>query len=310
MMIVHAWLQKHASPTARGGEFHWHPANHALPALIERLHGASPPCVLWELAPGRVVWAQAFAATAPSDGRRYTGLAVTIAATAAASPAELLAALRIPPAAPWSASADDPDDARVPALGDGIAIAGALLSGGDAELADPHDRGLPRALAELEALVPDDVRARTRVGTWRAAGGIARLAPRDPAAELLAAAWRARGRGDAARPWRATCELAAAQHRDVRELAREIADAPRERDDSWPRTVNAWGRNAHATPDATTRLADALAARIIGELARGGDAREAIAAVRWHALLPAARRDALFGALTARAASLQEVLRA
>jgi hypothetical protein len=334
MLTAHAWLQKHASPTARGGEFHWHPANHALPALIERLHGAAAPCVLWELAPGRAVWAQAFAAIAPSDGRRYTGLVVTIAASASAAPAELLAAMRVPPAEPWSApgadagerAAEDGDDVRGQ-LGDGVAIASALLSGGDAELEAPADRDLPRAIAELEALMPADVRARTRLGTWRAAGNARRLPPRDPAAELLAAAWRARGRGDGARPWRATCELAAAQQRDVRELAREIMEighAPSgpsrvlTADERaaigeplvWPRVVNAWGRGRLAAPDATIRLADALAARVIGELARGGDARATIAAMRWHALLPAARRDALFAALTARAASLEEVMHA
>ena len=326
MLTAHAWLQKHATPTARGGEFHWHPANHALPALIERLHGASPPCVLWELAPGRAVWAQAFAAIAPGDGRRYTGLVVTIAASASAPPAALLAEMRVPRAAPWTAPATDDDDAAADGdaratLGDGVAIASALLGGGDAELPDPTHRGLPRAIAELEALMPADVRARTRLGTWRAAGNALRLPARDPAAELLAAAWRARSRGDAARPWRATCELAAAQHRDVREVAREIVDLrgassaltaderaaigePLE----WPRVVNAWGRGRLAAPDVTTRLADALAARVIGELARGGDARAAIAAVRWHALLPAVRRDALFAAVSERAASLQEVI--
>lgn len=325
MLTAHAWLQKHATPTARGGEFHWHPANHALPALIERLHGASPPCVLWELAPGRAVWAQAFAAIAPGDGRRYTGLVVTIAASASASPSELLAAMRVPPAAPWTAPQleDDAGGSARDALGDGVAIASALLNGGDAELADATHRGLPRAIAELEALMPDDVRARTRIGTWRAAGNALRLPARDPAADLVAAAWRARGRGEAARPWRATCELAAAQRRDVRELAREIADAPGasrmltadERAAigeplEWPRVVNAWGRGRLAAPDATIRIADALAARVIGELARGGDARAVIAAVRWHALLPAARREALFAAVTERAASLQEVMHA
>ena len=318
MTIAHAWLQKHATPTARGGEFHWHPAENALPALIERLHGATPPCVLWELAPGRVVWAQAFAAIAPSDGRRYTGLVATISAGATASPAAMLGELVVPPAEPWSASpAGEPDELPRTALGDGVAIAQALLFGGDAELAQPTHRGLPRAIAELEALVPADMAA-TRTGTWRAPRGIATLARAsyEPAAELLAAAWRGRSA-----PWRATIELARAQRRDVRDVARSIKDgAPLERvltiaeravlgePLAWSRVVNAWGRGKLAAADVTVRIADALAARVIGELASGRDGRAAIAAVRWHALLPAARRSALLATLAERTASLHKLI--
>jgi hypothetical protein len=314
MTIAHAWLQKHATPTARGGEFHWHPAENALPALIERLHGATPPCVLWELAPGRIVWAQAFAATAPSDGRRYTGLVATISAGATASLAELV----VPPAEPWSGNlASVPDELPRSALGDGVSIAHALLFGGDAELAQPTHRGLPRAIAELEALVPAELVA-VRSGTWRAPRPVASLARTiyEPAAELLAAAWRGRPAA-----WRATIELARAQRRDVREVARTIADgAQLERvltiteravlgePLAWPRVVNAWGRGTLAAPDVTVRIADALAARVIGELANGRDGRAAIAAVRWHALLPAARRSALLATLAERTASLQELI--
>ncbi|HEX4456057.1 MAG TPA: hypothetical protein VH143_34590 [Kofleriaceae bacterium] len=321
MTIAHAWLQKHATPTARGGEFHWHPAENALPALIERLHGATPPCVLWELAPGRVLWAQAFAATAPSDSRRYTGLVATIAAAANATPAELLAELNVPAAEPWSTgSTTGSDELSRAALGDGVAIAQALLFGGDAELAAPTHREMPRAIAELEALVPADVvAARARTGTWRAPRNIATLARAsyEPAAELLAAAWRGRGT-----PWRATIELARSQHRDIRDVARAIAvpDTQLERaltiaeravlgePLAWPRVVNAWGRGKLAAPDVTVRIADALAARVIGELASGRDGRAAIAAVRWHALLPAARRTALLATLAERTACLQELI--
>jgi hypothetical protein len=315
MTIAHAWLQKHATPTARGGEFHWHPAENALPALIERLHGATPPCVLWELAPGRIVWAQAFAATAPSDGRRYTGLVATISAGATASLAELV----VPPAEPWSGNlASVPDELPRSALGDGVAIAQALLFGGDAELAQPTHRGLPRALAELEALVPVEIAAQTRSGMWRAPRNIATLARAayEPAAELLAAAWRGREM-----PWRALIDLARAQRRDIRAVARTIADgAPLERaltiaeravlgePLAWPRVVNAWGRGRLVAPDVTERIADVLAARVIGELASGRDGRAAIAAVRWHALLPAARRSALLATLAERTASLQELI--
>jgi hypothetical protein len=317
---THAWLQKHATPTARGGEFHWHPASAALPALAERLHGASPPCVLWELSPGRVVWALAFAATAPSDGRRYTGLAVAIA-SGDASIVELLRALVVPPARPWSNDAAVPAG-EAPRLGDGVAIGSALLSGGDAWLGDPCHAGLPPVIAELEALVPRDIAARTRLGTWRADDGIARLVRHDPAGELLAAAWRD-PRGASAIAWRATCELAAARGDNVVELAREICDDDRgdvaralTTDErallgeplAWPRVVNAWGRGRLRARDAGDRLADVLAARVIAELARAGDARAAIADVRWHALLPAARRAELFATLARRTASLTEVL--
>ncbi|HEY3802272.1 MAG TPA: hypothetical protein VGL61_06680 [Kofleriaceae bacterium] len=328
---THAWLQKHATPTARGGEFHWHPAGGALPALAERLHGASPPCVLWELAPGRVVWALAFAATAPSDSRRYTGLAVAIATGDGASPAQLLRALAPPPARPWDANQAANHDANHETrdanatearLGDGVAIAGALLSGGDAWLGDPAHPALPRAIAELEALVPAGIAARTRTGTWRDDDGIARLARRDPAGELLAAAWRD-PRGPSAIAWRATCELAAARDVNVVNIAREVCDQD-DRDVSraltaderallgeplaWPRVVNAWGRGKLRADDAADRLADVLAARVIAELARAGDARTAIADVRWHALLPAGRRAELFATLARRTASLTEVI--
>jgi hypothetical protein len=77
---------------------------------------------------------------------------------------------------------------------------------------------------------------------------------------------------------------------------------------AWPRVVNAWGRGKLRADDAADRLADGLAARVIAELARAGDARTAIADVRWHALLPAGRRAELFATLARRTASLTEVI--
>jgi hypothetical protein len=49
-----------------------------------------------------VSWARVFAATAPVDGRRYTGLVLSIAECEGATPAELLEALEVPEAGPWS----------------------------------------------------------------------------------------------------------------------------------------------------------------------------------------------------------------
>lgn len=102
--LRHAWLQKHATPAADEGEFHWFPREgdrELRAACVDRMRGVEPPAVIWELAPGRVVWARPFAAIAPDDGRRYVGLVLTIAELAGATPADLLDALTLPPAAPW-----------------------------------------------------------------------------------------------------------------------------------------------------------------------------------------------------------------
>jgi hypothetical protein len=103
--IRHAWLQKHPSPSAHGGEFHWHPADcdrDLRTGCVERMRGIEPPAVLWELAPGRVAWAQLFAATAPTDHRHYVGVVLTIAEDNGATIAELLDALTLPAAQPWT----------------------------------------------------------------------------------------------------------------------------------------------------------------------------------------------------------------
>lgn len=108
--IRHAWLQKHPSPAAARGEFHWYPPEgdrELRASFVERSRGVDAPAVLWQLAPGRVSWARVFAATAPIDGRRYVGLVLTTADDAGAvsdevaTAAELLEALEVPEAAPW-----------------------------------------------------------------------------------------------------------------------------------------------------------------------------------------------------------------
>ena len=108
--IRNAWLQKHPSPAASRGEFHWYPADgdrELRASFVERSRGIDAPAVLWQLAPGRVSWARVFAAIAPVDGRRYVGLVLTTAEAEDATLAELLEALEVPAAAPWS-EADEP----------------------------------------------------------------------------------------------------------------------------------------------------------------------------------------------------------
>lgn len=147
--IRHAWLQKHPSPAASRGEFHWYPPEgdrELRASFVERSRGVDAPAVLWQLAPGRVSWARMFAATAPIDGRRYVGMVLTIAEGERAAPAELLEALAVPEAAPWSAG------------------------GGAAEGAGADVEAAARAVGAVEA-VDDRRRARARRWSVREAAG-------------------------------------------------------------------------------------------------------------------------------------------
>src|SRR5262245_2166376 len=119
--IRHAWLQKHPSPAASRGEFHWYPPEEdreLRASFVERSRGVDAPAVLWQLAPGRASWARMFAATAPVDGRRYVGMVLTIAEGERAEPAELLEALEVPEAAPWSEAGRVAEGAGVEAVED------------------------------------------------------------------------------------------------------------------------------------------------------------------------------------------------
>ena len=134
-MTRHAWLQKHPSPRATGGEFHWYPdapeaADRELRAsFVERVRGIEPPAVLWQVEPGRIAWGQVFSATAPVDGRRYVGLVLSVVEGDASS-AELLAQVDPPPAAPWTR------DAVVP-----VAPRGEIAPGGtSARTPEPRQR--------------------------------------------------------------------------------------------------------------------------------------------------------------------------
>ena len=362
--IRHAWLQKHPSPVASGGEFHWYPREgdrELRASCVERLRGVDPPAVLWELARGRVVWAQPFAAIAPHDGRRYVGLVLSILEAQGASPAELLAELVAPPAAPLTADAAPPkrssirtvsgeptmsvalrgfssldieldadDDELVEHVrrppvepsahdADVVGVARSLLSGGVARLGDPSDPELAVWAASLERWMPDAICERTRRGAW---SPTQQVKAADRVAELVAEAWRT-PTSNAARAWRLLVELAEAREQTVDEVEAELAAIERvplgalsdeERDAlagkrEFVDALHAWGRGVlDQCPTAgtlTTRLADAVALRVLAQLVDGRDAHDAIAEARWYALLPAARRRTLLDAVAERAVSLR-----
>lgn len=389
LAIRNAWLQKHPSPAATRGEFHWYPAEgdrELRTSFVERARGVDAPAVLWQLAPGRVSWARVFAAIAPDDGRRYAGMVLTIAEAAGATVEELLEALEVPEAAPWSeavsaargaaedaavstedaaggaevmrdagrgagvsamdvsrrrarvrrwsardaaATAGAIDTASAGELGgDGrvsegeiAAIARALLAGGDAGLAEPDRAELPRLVASVERWMPADAKRRTRAGAWRIGSASPAM---DRVAGLVAAAWHDPA-SRAAQAWTLLCELAAAKERTVDEIAGELgaADQPvavltdaeraalgEARD--FAATLHAWGRGRlDAVASASTlasRLADAVALRVLARLVDGRDPRAPIAEARWHALLPASRRSMLLDAVARRAASLRSLV--
>jgi len=335
--VRHAWLQKHASPSARDGEFHWHPADRdreLRTSVVERLRGIEPPAVLWQLSVGQVAWAQLFAATAPHDRRRYVGVALAIADEPGAQPADLLAALVAPAAAPWSEVADEPrpvgmtapvaasaaSDVLVAAIGRG------LLTGGSVRVADPYDAQLPRLVASIERLLPTSITTTIRRGAWRATGGGVATINGDRVSELLARAWRD-PKSHAAHAWQLLVELADARGASIDAMAAELdrLDDIAERALTEPElallgdgrrsfldVLHAWGRGRlDRSSDAATlpaRLADVLALRVLARLVAGGDGAPAIREARWHALLPAARRSALLRAIADRARSLRQIV--
>ena len=210
--VRYAWLQKHPSPVAARGEFHWYPAEgdrELRASFVERARGIDAPAVLWQLAPGSVSWARVFAAIAPHDGRRYVGLVLATAEAAGRTSADLLDALAMPPAAPWSAvgergggggsggEAQEHDGKRGEAASAGeagertsrveaariwrrpdataaevAAIARALLGGGDAVMADPERADLTGLVASVERWMPPMSAARRRRGAWRSGVGV------------------------------------------------------------------------------------------------------------------------------------------
>jgi hypothetical protein len=360
LRLRHAWLQKHPSPTASTGEFHWHnidrslgTVSHLSPddlgelrlALVDRLRGVAPPAALWQLAPGRVVWAQVFAATAPSDGRRYCGLAVTIAEAPGATAAELLASMLVPPAAPWSGEATEREVVWMPAAPAALSstqrahrdavlpapaqVVRVLISGGVAAVADPARPDLPAWVASLEAWLPSTITSRPRQGEWR--GGIPRVADAaDPVTAALLAAWCPPDGMTAARTrraWAILTELAASSGRGLDDTAERLSGdvaralsaderarlpvASGARIDDWVHAIHHWGRGRLDGADdgsRVDRLADLVIARVLDDHAAGRNERAAVDHVRWHALLPAARRRALLAAMVARAPSIAELI--
>jgi hypothetical protein len=329
LVVRHAWLQKHPSPAATRGEFHWYPeaADRELRAgFVERVRGVEPPAVLWQIEAGRVAWGQVFAATAPTDGRRYVGLVLTTV-EGARSTAELLAAIEAPPPAPWCdgvaiGGARRRDDERPPGAirglvttrGDEAGVVRALLSGGAAAVADPARADLAPWMASIARVVPD--RGARRAGVL--AVGASRAG--DRVAELAAAAWREPG-SRAASAWALLGELARARGETIDDVGAALDgfDASRALTDDERAvlgeragvidTLHAWGRGkldgSASAATLPTRLADLVALRVVARLAAGEDARAAIAEARWHALLPARRRTALLAAVAARTASLR-----
>jgi hypothetical protein len=295
--VRRAWLQKHVTPAARAGEFHWYPADgdrELRAGLVEQLAGVQGDVVLWRLSPRRAVWARAFVATAPSDGRRYTGLAVAIAEGEAGA-AGLLDAIVPSPPVQWSEQLAVLAPGSEPCtLPDRAAVARALLDGGAAAIGELSRPGLPRAVAAIERRMPFCVAARARQGAWVADGGVRAV---DRVAELAVAAPGTRP----ARAWQLACELADG----TRGVEAVVAAALRD-DAAWLRTLNAWGRGKGvAEIDA---LADGVALRALALLLADREPARAIAEARWHALLPRGHRDELLAAVARRATSLDKVI--
>jgi hypothetical protein len=339
----HAWLQKHPSPLAAGGEFHWYPelGDRELRAgFVERVRGVEPPAVLWQLARGRVAWGQVFSAVAPLDGRRYVGLVLSVV-EGDRPVAELLARLAPPPASPWTDGVATESRGRTLAIQELAAVkrgarghvAGAvraLLSGGAAAVEDPASPDLPAWIASIERVLPDPEPG-PRCGVWRT-GGAAGV--RDRVAELAAAAWHEPA-SRAAKAWTLLCELASARGEPVDRVGaaleaidagavltaaeraeitnvrggRGAIDVPDVLD-----VLHAWGRGRlDRSPAAATlaaRLADLVALRVLARLAAGDDPGRAIAEARWHALLSTPRRQALLAAVAQRTAWLRTLVEA
>jgi len=336
-MNRHAWLQKHPSPVAMRGEFHWYPeaGDRELRAgFVERVRGIEPPAVLWQLERGRVAWGQVFSATAALDGRRYVGLVLSVV-EGDRPVADLLATLAPPAAAPWTEAAATESQGRDLAVqelagakrasrGDVAGVARALLSGGTASVEDPTSAELPRWIASIERVLPEPG-ARPRCGVWSMGGAGGAGGAHDRVAELIAAAWREPA-SHAARAWTLLCELAVARGEPVDRVgaALEAIDAGAvltagERAEvaggaGVVDVLHAWGRGRFdrslVAGTLAARLADLVALRVLARLAAGDDAGVAIAEARWYALLSAARRDALLAAVAQRTASLRVLVEA
>jgi hypothetical protein len=241
--VSHAWLQKHPTPVAGGGEFHWYPGageGGGIDArlrgrVVEQVQGLTAPSVWWELAPGQVIWASVFSAISPGDSRPYRGVALCVVRGDA--PAEALLARMVPaPPRPWQAeppsiTAAGEAEAHALSMRDAARLARAMLRGGAAAVSHPHQAALPARLAELMKLLPAEIAESPKSGQLRQAGeasqlgqlgpmsatgeadgGDERAGGGDALAELLARAWLAEGaaRRSARAAWTLLCELGCA----------------------------------------------------------------------------------------------------
>jgi hypothetical protein len=239
VQLRHEWLQKHPSPRAARGDFHWYPGQVDADLRAALAEGArAGGQALWRLEPGRVTWAVSFAATAPADGRRYVGLAVTIAESDEASIAELLAAIAVLPAAPWRDQATDDlvEVAPLPphtttVMPAAAQAAQALWRGGVMAAPEPASAAWPARLAALETWLPADVRASARTGSIIGAStGAGDDAPAPGpmfhylgAACALPAAIASRDPDFGRRAWRLAAALAARQGAPLEAFFDELA---------------------------------------------------------------------------------------
>jgi hypothetical protein len=289
-MTRYAWLQKHPTPAASGGEFHWYPADgdrELRASFAQHLPSATTEMVMWQLGDDHAAWALPFAAVAPLDGRRYTGLALAVATR--------LVDLVPPLAGPWTDATTPPLPAPAPPLPDPAAVARALLDGGSAAVGDPAHAGLPRAIAMIDSAMPPAFGVRR--GSWIAGTGEHAV---DRVAELAVAAATAPG-SRAAHAWRLAWELVTPA-RDIDAVLAACASVEPE----WITMLNAWGRGMLDRD--VDELADLVALRVLARLAADRDPAWAIAEARWHAILPANRRTELMSAIARRADSLKAIV--
>jgi hypothetical protein len=269
------WLQKHATPSSSGGDFHWHPAAVA-PALRAEIAEQARGCAAWaRLGPGRVVWAVGFEAIAPADGRRYPGLVVTVV-EGDASAAALLAAVPAIAAAPWDSlgaeivevEAVEPEPLAAPAASavaalapDEAGAAAAALRTGEAMACASVGVATPGALASLDAWIDVATRARVRDVAIR----IGAPAPAAAIDHYAGQAWRAAA-DDAAgarRVWRAAAGLAARDGLEPAAFFDELAALAA----AWHGAgeLDAWLSGTGAIGDAERAAAAARGAALIGD---------------------------------------------
>ncbi|MCG8424988.1 MAG: hypothetical protein MJE77_44470 [Proteobacteria bacterium] len=181
VVFRHAWMQKHPTPSNRGGDFHWHPSGAIPPAIRSTLgelttRERGQKASLWIIDPSYVAWARTFAAVSPGDQRRYTGLAATIAqpagdramsgSTWSRSLPGVFAALPLVPAVPLDGSNDRIVGRPAAPLGDGYALHCTLEGPADAaEKSGP------------QAVEPDLLRRLFDDGERRLAGALYRGGP-------------------------------------------------------------------------------------------------------------------------------------